>query len=167
MGKTAKKKYFLLIIILLSVIFLTIMVNNVIRNYNYIKNNNSPLETYISKVNIDELDIALSELNETILYISYNHNKDTLKLDKDLLKKIKLYNLENYVYYCDVTDKINNNKYIGDFINAFPDINGKLKNVPALAYFKNGELIEVINSNDKLINSEDLMYLVNKYQIGK
>ncbi len=167
MKEIPKKKYLLLIIILIVTVILTAIFNNVIRNYNYIKGEQSPLETYISKVDIYELNIALSELNETILYISYNHDKNILKLDRELLKKIKIYNLENYVYYCDVSDKLESNKYIGDFIINFPTINGKLKKVPALVYFKNGEVVEVINSDNKFIDSEDLIYLVNKYNIGK
>ncbi len=167
MKKGTKKKYFILFIVLLVVIFLTMLVNNVIRNYNYVKADKSLLENFISKVNVNELDVALSELNETILYVSYNHDKNIVKLDRELLKKIKAYNLEDYVYYCNVTDRLEDNKYIGDFISKTPNINGKLKMVPALIYFKNGEVIEVVNSTDKLISSEDLIYLVNKYKIGK
>lgn len=167
MKKITKKKYLLLIIVLLIVAFLTSVINNVIRNYKYVKADKSPLENYISKININELDMALSELNEIILYVSYNHDRDTGKLDRGILKKIKSNNLENYVYYCDVTNRLENNKYLSDFIITIPDINGKLKSVPALIYFKNKEVIEVINSNDKLISSDDLMYLVDKYEIGK
>ena len=167
MKKRSRKEYFLLIIILVAVILLTTVINNVIRNYNYVRFNKSPLEAYISKIGVNELNIALSESNEIILYISYNHDKNILRLDKELLKKIKIYSLENYVYYCDVTNRLYDNKYIGDFITALPSINGKLKNVPALVYFKNGEVIEVVNSNNKLIDSKDLIYLVEKYEIGR
>lgn len=167
MRKISRRKSFLLIIILFVVAFLTIAINNSIRNFNYLKTNKSPLEDYISKVNINELDIALSELNEIILYIGYNHSKDIRKLDREILKKIKANNLENYIYYCDVTDELNNNIYLGNLISLIPELNGKLKKVPALVYFKNSEVIEVINSTNKLIISEDLIYLVNKYKIGK
>ncbi len=167
MKSVSKQKYFILIIILFIVVFLTMLINNVIRNYNYAKSDKSILESFISKVNINELNIALSELNEVILYVGYNHDKNLFKLDKNLLKKVRNYNLEDYVYYCNVTDRLEDYKYLGDFIKVNPNINGKLKKAPALIYFKNGEVIEVINSTDKLITSEDLIYLVNKYEIGK
>lgn len=167
MKNKPKNRYFILITILIIMILLTSLINNVIRNYKYIKADKSLLENYISKVNIDELDIALSELNEIILYVSYNHDKNIIKLDRDILKKIKMYNLENYVYYCNVTDRLENYKYIGDFIVMNSSINGKLKKAPALIYFKNGEVIEIINSTNELITSEDLMYLIDKYEIGK
>ena len=167
MKKRSKKNYLVLLIILLVVALLTILINNIIRNYNYVKSDKSILENFISKVNINELDVALSESNETILYVSYNHDKMIAKLDRELLKKIRSYNLEDYVYYCNITDRLENNKYIGDFIAVSPNVNGKLMKAPALIYFKSGDVVEVITSSDKLITSDDLTHLVEKYQIGR
>lgn len=162
-----KRNYLLLIILFIATVILVLFINNFIKNYNYLKKGTSILEPYISKVNINELDMALIESNDIILYIGYNYDKNVRRLERDILKKIEIYNLENYVYYCDVTDRLDNNKYIGDFISILPNINGKLKSAPAFIYLKNGEVIEVVDSNNRLITSEDLVYLVNKYQINK
>ena len=52
-------------------------------------------------------------------------------------------------------------------LTVIPSLNGKLKKAPALIYFKNKDVIEVVNSADKNITADDLMYLIDKYEIGK
>ena len=121
----------------------------------------------ITQINLNELDIALSELNNGIIYIGNIHNKENKRLERDILRKIKSEDLENYVYYCDVSNELNNNKYISILINNFPNIRNDLKLSPAFIYFKNGEIIEVIDSYEERVTSKDLLYLVEKYQIGK
>ncbi len=162
-----KKNYLLLIILFIITITFSLFLNNFIRDYNYLKKGTSILEPHISKVSINELDMALTESNDVILYVGYNYDKNVRRLERDILKKIEIYNLENYVYYCDITDGLDNNKYIGDLISILPGINGKLKTAPALIYLKNKEVIEVVDSYNKLITSNDLEYLINKYQINK
>lgn len=162
-----KRNYLLLIILFIITTIVVLFINNFIKNYNYLKKGTSVLESYISKVNINELDMALTESNDIIIYVGYNYDKNIRKLEKDILKKIEIYDLENYVYYYDVTDRLDNNKYIGDFISVLPDVNGKLKTAPALIYLKNKEVIEVVDSTNRLITSEDLVYLINKYQINR
>lgn len=165
--KNLKRNYFLVFVILVVTLLLTLYINSLIRDYKYIKVDVSPLENSISQINLNELDIALSELNNGILYIENIHSRENKRLEKDILKKIKNENLENYVYYIDVSDELDNKKYINTLIKSFPDIKDDLKLSPAFIYFKNGEAIEVIDSYQEKITSKDLLYLVEKYQIGK
>lgn len=164
--KSLKKNYFLLFILFIITLLITLYINSIIRDYKYIKVDVSPLEE-ITQINLNELDIALSELNNGIIYIGNIHNKENKRLERDILRKIKSEDLENYVYYCDVSNELNNNKYISILINNFPNIRNDLKLSPAFIYFKNGEIIEVIDSYEERVTSKDLLYLVEKYQIGK
>ena len=164
--KSLKKNYFLLFILFIITLLITLYINSIIRDYKYIKVDVSPLEE-ITQINLNELDIALSELNNGIIYIGNIHNKENKRLERDILRKIKSEDLENYVYYCDVSNELNNNKYISILINNFPNIRNDLKLSPAFIYFKNGEIIEVIDSYKERVTSKDLLYLVEKYQIGK
>ena len=165
--KNLKKNYVILFILFIATLLITLYINSIIRDYKYIKVNVSPLEGTISQINLNELDIALSELNNGIIYVGNIHNKENKRLEKDILRKIKNEDLENYVYYCDASNDLDNNKYINVLINKFPNIRNNLKVSPAFIYFKNGEAIEVIDSYDRKITSEDLLYLAKKYQIGK
>lgn len=164
--KSLKKNYFLLFILFIITLLITLYINSIIRDYKYIKVDVSPLEE-ITQINLNELDIALSELNNGIIYIGNIHNKENKRLERDILRKIKSEDLENYIYYCDVSNELNNNKYISILINNFPNIRNDLKLSPAFIYFKNGEIIEVIDSYEERVTSKDLLYLVEKYQIGK
>ena len=167
MKRNLKKNYFLLFIVFLLTFLFTLYINSIIRDYNYIKVGISPLENTISKINLNELDITLSELNNGVIYIGNVHNKENKKLEKDILKKIKSNDLENYVYYCDISEELENSKYVNTLTRKFPNIKGDFKLSPALIYFKNGYAVEVIDSYERKITSEDLIYLTEKYQIGK
>ena len=97
MKKISKRNYFLLGIILVVTIILVIFINNIIRNYKYLKVEVSPLNSTISQININELDMALSELNEVILYVGNATTKENRKLERELLKKITSEDLESLV----------------------------------------------------------------------
>jgi hypothetical protein len=165
--KNLKKNYFILIVTFILTLLITLYINSIIRDYKYIKVDVSPLEGSISQINLSELDIALSELNNGIIYVGNTHSRENKRLERDILKKIKNEDLENYVYYCDVSGDLDNNKYINILVNKFPNINRNLRVSPAFIYFKNGEAIEAIDSYNRQITSKDLLYLVQKYQIGK
>ena len=90
MKRNLKKNYFLLFIVFLLTFLFTLYINSIIRDYNYIKVGISPLENTISKINLNELDITLSELNNGVIYIGNVHNKENKKLEKDILRVILL-----------------------------------------------------------------------------
>ena len=167
MKQSLKRNYLLLFIVLIITLFITLYVNSVIREYKYIKVDVSPLENSISQINLNELDLALLELNDGIIYVGNVHNRENKRLERDILRKIKTENLENYIYYCDVSDELDNNKYIDTLLAKFPNAKSYLQTSPAFIYFKNGEAIEVIDSSRQKLSSKDLIYLVEKYQLGK
>ena len=86
--KNLKKNYFILIVTFILTLLITLYVNSIIRDYKYIKVDVSPLEGYISQINLSELDIALSELNNGIIYVGNTHSRENKRLERDILKKI-------------------------------------------------------------------------------
>lgn len=164
MKKITRKNYFVLGIVLLITIILVIFINNLIRDYKYMKAGITPLSMTLSQISINEIDIALTELNEAILIIGDAKTKENRKLERELLKKIKSENIENYVYYCNSS---NDSNYLNRLNKELGKFSGRLNKTPAIIYFKNSEIVELIDSSVNELTSDDLEKLVLKYQIGK
>ena len=165
MKQGLKRNYFLLALALVITLLITLYINSIIREYKYIKVDVSPLEGSISQINLNELDLALLELNDGIIYVGNVHNRENKRLERDILRKVKSENIENYIYYCDVSNELN--EYADALLKKFPNIGSYMQTSPAFIYFKNGEAIEVIDSSRQKLSAKDLLYLVEKYQIGK
>ena len=87
--KNLKKNYFLLLTIFIVTLLITLYINSIIRDYKYIKVDVSPLQDSISQINLNELDIALSELNNLALEDAHATYIVTGG-DRDALKKLKI-----------------------------------------------------------------------------
>jgi hypothetical protein len=161
------RNYIILFIVIIFTIFLTFYIKNMIKSYNNAELSISPLHGNISEINTNEMDLTLSESNQVILYVSYINDVSVYKMEKKLLSKIKSKNLSDYIIYYNITDMLSNEKYIDILKSKLPDIKENIKKAPLLIYIKNGKGIEVINSTNNIIDSNDLMNLVNKYEIGK
>lgn len=166
MKKVPKKNYLLLGILTIFTVLMVICANQWIKMYKFNKMNVSPLVNNISKVNKNELHLSLAESNQIILYVGYRYDNNIRNLEKEILKRIKSKNLNEYVIYYDVTEELKNKRYLETLKNEFPHINNQLSTAPMLIYVKNGEAIELVDSSNRLINIDDFMYLIDKYQIS-
>ena len=117
----------------------------------------------IKQINDYDLDFAFDELNDVILYVSYTNSKEIYKMEKRLYKEIKKNNLTDKVVYMDVTDIKDN--YIDLLKNKFPNVSYELVNAPILIYIKDGQAVEAVSSELKLINYKVLNNMISKYEI--
>lgn len=161
------KNYLILFIVAVLTIVLTLYIREWILTYKENKISVSPLSGEISEVNTNELGLTLIESNQVILYVSYVNNLDIYNKENKLIKKIKSEDLNDYIIYYNVTDLLDKKEYLSILKLQFKEISSQIKKAPLLIYIKNGEGIEVINSDDKIVNEKDLMYLIDKYEIGE
>lgn len=167
MRKIPTKNYLLLAALTLFTILFVICINGFIKTYKFNKMNISPLTNNVSEVNKNELHLSLAESNQIILYVGYKNNNEIKKLEKEILKKIKSKNLNEYVIYYDVTEELKNDRYLDTLKSEFPNMKDLISKSPIFIYIKNGEAIEAIDSKEKLISIDDFNYLVDKYEVGK
>ncbi len=158
------KNYIILFAIIFVAVFLSFYVRKMIVAYNEQELSVSPLHGNINEVNTNELDLTLKESNQIILYVSYVNDISVYKMEKKLHNKIKSKNLSDYIIYYNITDE---DDYLNILKNKFSDVKDEIKKAPLFIYIKNGKGIEVMNSNNNLIDSNALSYLANKYEIGK
>jgi hypothetical protein len=157
------KNYILYFMFILIVIVLSFYISAWIRNYNSIKTSVSYLEGKTYELNLNELQVSISEMNEAIVYIGYNGNSNIYKLEKDIYKKIKKENLLNNFVYINVS---NYDNYEEVLINELGNGIDKIQ-APLIIYFKNSFPVKVINSNNKkIISVNELNELIEFYDLG-
>ena len=135
---TYKKNYLILVLITLIVVILTLYINAWIKTYKDNKISISPFSGVTEEVNINEIGLTLSEMNEVILYVGYTNDKVIYEMEEKLLKYIKKRGL--------IEDK-----------------KEEIKGIPILIYVKSGKADMIINSNNKVITTYELATLSEKY----
>ncbi|MDE5538911.1 MAG: thioredoxin family protein [Bacilli bacterium] len=93
---------------------------------------------------ISEISNVLSETpSYYFIYISYVKDESVYNLEKELKPLIDDYDLHNNFYFINVTDiKEKNTNYINDIAKELNIEADKIKNVPVILYFKDGELVQ-------------------------
>lgn len=159
------KNYLMLFIITLIVIVLTFYINAWIKTYKENKISVSPFSELIKEVNINEINVTFSEMNEVILYVGYTNDKDLYVMEEKLLKYIKKHDLIDDFIYVNINDYKENKEYLNILKETFKEVSDDIKDVPILIYVKNGKAEEVINSSNKLLSTYDIAKLNDKYQL--
>ena len=68
------KNYLYLLLIVFGVVVLTFYINAWAKTYRTKKLETSPMEGVVEKLNINELGMSVSEMNEVLLYFGYTNN---------------------------------------------------------------------------------------------
>lgn len=114
--------------------------------------------------NIDEVNQILTEApNEYFVLITYTKDKNTYNLENGLKDIIDKYKLSDSFYYLNIQDMMNEDNYITRLNNTFNT--DKIKTVPIILYYKDGELIDTVTRYDKnIINASDFQKLLDIYE---
>jgi len=156
-----KKNYLYLIIMIVAVVFVTFMIFEINKDYQNRKLETSYLENYISEVKLEDLKNILTEpSSELFIFVTKTNDEAVYNLESDLKKVIKRYDLRDNFIYIDYTESENN-------LNELNKVFGsELKTIPALLYFKNGELAKSVDSSIDMLNSTDLEQILDEYEVN-
>lgn len=157
------KNYIMLGLITIIVLILTLYINAWIKTYKENKISVSPFSETTEEVNINEIGLTLSEMNEVILYVGYTNDKNIYEMEEKLLKYIKKHNLIDKFIYVNATEYKNNEEYLNILKNTFESKKEEIKDIPILIYVKNGTAEEVINSTNKILTTYDIAKLNETY----
>ncbi len=163
-SKKLLNNYYTVLMVSIIVIIATLCFRNIYLKIQENQKNTSVFSNNkITQVNLDDIDYALSEVNEAILYVSYTGSTQINKMEKRLYKEIKKKDLVDKIIYLDVTDYKDN--YVQILKNKFPDVKYEIESAPLFIYIKNNEAIYAISSELNLINYKVLNDMVSKYEI--
>ncbi len=119
--------------------------------------------------NIKDIDTILSEAPSSYyIFIGFRNSNDELKLEKKLKSVIDNYGLNDSFYYLDATSIKTHSDYLNELNTALKIDDNSLKNLPAIIYYKDGNVNKIINSsNDKMFNIDTLKNLISKNESEK
>ena len=160
------KNYYVVMVVSILVIILTLYIRSFYLSYQATKINSSVFfDKSINQMNTDDVNYALEETSEAILYVSYFDYPKVYNMEKKLYKELEKRELIDKVIYWNITDIKDNNEYIRILKNKYPVIADKINTAPMIIYIKDGEALDVIDSSNGLLDTEMLTDLLNKYGI--
>lgn len=160
------KNYIIVITVTILVILLMIFIRSFYLNYKSSKLSESIFSSQtVNQIHMDDFDFAIREVTDSILYVSYTGSNEVYSMEKKLYKELENNNLLDKIIYLDVTKYTKNNKYINILKNKFPNIDNEINSAPMFIYIKDGEAVEAMSSELKMIDYKTLNRLVNKYEI--
>ena len=164
--KVPSKNYFVVFIVSVLVIIATLYIRSFYLSYQATKINSSVFfDKSINQMNTDDVDYALEEVNEAILYVSYFDYPKIYNMERKIYRELEKKELIDKVIYWNITDIKGNNEYIRILKNKYPVVADKINTAPMIIYIKNGEALDVIDSSNGLIDTEMLNDLLIKYGI--
>lgn len=128
-------------------------------------------EKIISKeiTDLNEVTDVFSEVPTSyFIYISYTGDEDIYNMEKNLQTVINEYNLNDSIYYINVTS-IKDDKDCIDKINEALSLNDtKITSIPTIIYYNNGKPVDIITRNDdNIINTGDFQKMLDVNHIEK
>lgn len=161
-----RKNYFIVIVVTILVVLLMIFVRSFYLSYKSSKLSNSIFSNKIvNQIHMDDFDFAVAEISDAILYVSYTGSNEIYSMEKRLYKEIENNNLTDKVIYLDVTKYNKNNKYVKTLRDKFPNIDNEINSAPLFIYIKDGQAVEAMSSEFRMVDYKTLNKLVDKYEI--
>lgn len=164
--KNTKNNYLKLFLILLGVILLTIVSSNLYRHRLENKINNSYISKHVANIQFNELKNAKLEFNsDTFLYVSYTGNSKIHEFEVKVKKILRDNEIIDNMIYLDITELKEDNDFIHKLNEILELDEIKISKVPAIIYFKDNKVIDIIDSENSLIDSGKFVQLLEQYEL--
>ena len=163
--KVSSRNYFIVLVVSVLTVALIVYVRSFVISY---RNNISSVSIFkdnVQSVNVNDLDFAILETGEAILYVSYTGNLKVNSMEKTLYKKINDENIKEKFIYLDVSDYMEDLEYIDILKEKFSNIESEINTAPLFIYIKDGKAVEAMSSELKIIDYKVFNKLLEKYDI--
>lgn len=164
--KIPAKNYLIVLVVSIIIIIIILLGRIYYNNYKEVKLNISVLSTNgVKEININDLDYALDETTEVLLYVGYTGSSKVNSMEKKLYKELERKNLLEKFMYLDVSDYMKSNNYLAILKSKFPLIENEITQAPMIIYVKDGIPVEAMSSELKMIDYTVLNNMIEKYEI--
>lgn len=155
-----RKNYLYLLIMLIIVVFITFSIVKIGKYYDEKKLEKSYFDGYISEVTLKDMKNILTEpSSEMFIIITEVNNEEIYRQEKDIKKVIKKRDIRDNIMFIDYTDNKNDLSELNKVLGS------NIKSIPAIIYYKNGELIKTIDSSNGLLNAFEFEKLLDSYEV--
>lgn len=164
--KIPTKNYIILIGVIVLVITACLATYNLYNIYKENKIKTSPLS--VNEILYEDLKNATKEINaDTFLVISYTEDEKVHKNEVEIEKMLSKEELIDNVMYLNVTDYMLEEGFIEE-LNSVLKLKDNLSvaTLPAVVYYKDGEVVKTIDSKDGLLNKGNFQQLIDMYELA-
>ncbi|MDD2208135.1 MAG: hypothetical protein PHG03_05970 [Bacilli bacterium] len=166
MKKKQKNNYLNLMLILMGVMLLTLASSNIYKNSLENKINSSYISKYVANIQANEIKNASVEFSpDTFIYVSYTGDERIYNLEVKLRKILRENDLIDNFIFMDATDLMDEDNYLTTLNKSLSLKEKEIKKLPGIIYYKDNEIIDLIDSYNNLIDSGDFTQLLEKYEI--
>ena len=145
--KDYTKKIILLVFILMVTLFLNFISLRIYSKRLDNLNSTSNIKKYLTEINYDEISTHLIEVPNSIIYVSNSSDDKSTAFEKEFIKVIKKYNLENEIIYIN----INNENIVEPFY----------QNAPQLLFYKDSSINDIVDCS-VLKSKKDIINILNE-----
>lgn len=166
---TRRNNYFNLAMIIIGVVIVTLASSNLYKNYSANKINHSYISKYVANIQSNEIQsVSVEFSSDTFIYVGYTGTSDVYHFEVKLKRTLKENELFDNFLYLDATKMMTDKEYITNINKSFGlnNENG-LKKLPGIIYYSDNKVTDVIDSSTGLINTGDVVQLLEKYEIIK
>lgn len=155
-----RKNYLYLLIMLVLVVTITFGIVNISKYYDEKKLEESYLSGYISEVTLEDMRNILTEpSSEMFIIVTEINNESVYNTEKDIKKVIKRRDIRDNMMFINYTDSKD------DLTELNKVLKSDIKSIPAIIYYKNGEVVTSIDSYNGLINAGEFEKLLDSYEV--
>ena len=161
-----KKNYYILFLMIIAIIVITFSIVSIVNDVRNKKINTGYINKYVSQLQYDELENYLIEpASNTFIYLTYTGDDGVYNLETKLKKIINNYELQSNFIYVDVTEEMVKDDFYEKLNNTIGK-DEKVKNVPVILYYKDGILVDSVQSDKGVFNVADFQKLLDNYEIA-
>lgn len=164
-NKIPTKNYIILFVISMIVVLLTFYISAWFKTYKIKKLETSPMEGIIEKLDIKEMKMSISEMNEVVLYFGYLNDEKIHEMEKRIISFAKREDIISKMIYIDITNYKAEDKYKEIIKETFTDLES-IPSAPMILYIKNGEVKDMIEPENGLIQTYQIKNLIDKYDLA-
>lgn len=124
------------------------------------------LDSYMEVINYNELDNFLVENPDVIVYVSVLENSTIREFEKKLKKSFRNHEIENEMFYLDITEDIRDDKIKANMINNYKINSVNMTNVPCLLIFEEGKLKTIYSVRKNGYDIEGFTEYVNNIRFA-
>ena len=142
------KNYLLLILLFCIGVGLTLYLCKLYDVYDEYQKETPVIRDTLSEITDEELEHFLMENPTSVIYMCTSSDMTCRNYEKDFKKLIKKDNLQDIIVYLNLSN-IDQKKFINDFNNVYQYKISLTSNLPAIVYFEDGKIKNILQGNSK------------------
>lgn len=162
------RKYVNYVLLMIVIVLAAFIASKLYGSYKDNKLGESVFSRMVGNIQYSDIDSAMSELpSDGFVLISYVKNAEVKKFESALKKSVVSNELQSNFYYMDASDLMLEDNYMDTLNSKFHLEEGKkLQELPAIIYYRDGELKTTISSTkSQMISIDDFNKMLDSYEI--